>query len=122
VALFPGQFSATSHSFTAERHVNVDGWNASLGHVLLLPVHVSATSHPPLAAARHVVPALPAACWQVPLDPVHRSVVQTFPSSVQAVPPVLNVHVVVQQEPAVPLFTPSSHDSGLSTTPSPQSE
>ena len=58
VALFPGQFSARSHSFTAERHVNVDGWNTSLGHVLLLPVHVSAASHPP-AVARQVVPALP---------------------------------------------------------------
>ncbi len=57
-ALFPGQFSARSHSFAAERHVNVDGWNASLGHVLLLPVHVSAASHPP-AVARQVVPALP---------------------------------------------------------------
>ena len=122
VALLPGQFSARSHSFTAERHVNVDGWNASLGHVLLLPVHVSATSHPPPAAARHVVPALPAACWQAPLDPVQRSVVQTLPSSVQAVPLVLNVHVVVQHEAGLPLSAPVSHCSGLSTTPSPQSE
>src|SRR5712691_10057461 len=111
-----------SHSFAAERHTNVDDWKASLGHVLLLPVHVSATSHPPLATARHVVPALPAACWQMLLAPLQRSVVQTLPSSVQDVPFVLNVHVVVQQEPAVPLFTPSSHDSGLSTNPSPQSE
>src|SRR5207249_118679 len=28
----------------------------------------------------------PAACWHKALDPLHRSVVQTFPSSVQAVP------------------------------------
>lgn len=30
------------------------------GHVAEVPVHVSATSHPPLAAARHTAPALPA--------------------------------------------------------------
>src|SRR2546429_566219 len=111
-----------SHSLAAERQTNVDNWNASLGHVLLLPVHVSATSHPPPAAARQVVPAFPGPCCQMLLAPLQRSVVQTLPSSVQAVPLVLNVHVVVQHEPAVPLFTPSSHDSGLSTTPSPQSE
>src|SRR5207249_3209551 len=33
------------------------------GHVVLDPVQVSARSHSP-AAARHVVPELPAACWQ----------------------------------------------------------
>src|SRR5947209_937797 len=122
VALLPGHVSWRSHSFAAARQTNVDDWKASLGHVLLLPVHVSATSQPPPAAARHVVPELPGACWQTLLAPLQRSVVQTLPSSVQAVPFVLNVHVVVQHEPAGPLFTPSSHDSGLSTTPSPQSE
>src|SRR5439155_10107058 len=108
-----------SHSFAAERHTNVDGWKASLGHVLLLPVHVSATSHPPLAAARHVVPELPGACWQMLLAPLQRSVVQTLPSSVHAVPLVLNVHVVVQHDPAMPLFAPSSHCSGWLTLPFP---
>ena len=93
----------------------------SAGHVLLEPVQASARSHS-FTAPRHVVPELPGACWQTLLEPLQRSVVQTLPSSVHAVPPVLNVHVVVQHEPAVPLFAPSSHDSGLSTTPSPQSE
>ena len=121
VVLEPVQFSAASHVVTAARQVNELGWKASLGHVLLLPVHVSGASHRP-AALRHVVPAFPGACWQMLLAPLQRSVVQTLPSSVHAVPFVLNVHVAVQHEPAVPLFTPSSHDSGLSTTPSPQSE
>src|SRR5206468_2155668 len=38
------------------------------------------------AAARHTVPALPAACWQASLVPSHVSVVHALPSSVQAVP------------------------------------
>src|SRR5439155_18857022 len=82
-----------SHSFAAERHTNVDSWNASFGHVLLLPVHVSATSHPPPAAARQVVPAFPGA-WThagAPTVPLHLSVVSTLPSSVQAVPDAFNV-------------------------------
>src|SRR5207249_46935 len=120
-ALLPVQLSATSHSRAAPRHTVLAEAKPSAGHVELAPVHGSATSQAP-AAARHVVPALPAACWQVPLDPVHRSVVQTFPSSVQAVPLVLNVHVVVQHEAGLPLSAPVSHCSGLSTTPSPQSE
>ena len=48
------------------------------------------------------------------------SVVQTLPSSVHAVPFVLNVHVVVQHDPAVPLLAPSSHDSLVSRMPLPQ--
>jgi len=48
VALLPGQFSARSHSPAAARQVKVDGRKASFGHVLLQPVHVSATSHPQL--------------------------------------------------------------------------
>src|SRR5437016_384577 len=110
-----------SHSFAAERHTNVDGWKASGGHVLLLPVHVSATSHPPIAAPRHVAPELPGACWQMLLAPLQRSVVQTLPSSVHAVPLVLNVHVVVQHDPAMPLFAaPSSHCSPGLRVPFPQ--
>jgi len=120
-ALEPVQFSAVSQRPADARHVVVDDEKALAGQVELEPVQFSAGSQIP-ADARHCVPALPGACWQTLLDPLQRSVVQTLPSSVQAVPFVLNVHVVVQHEPAVPLFTPSSHDSGLSTTPSPQSE
>src|SRR5262249_40447190 len=47
--------------------------------------HVSATSQAP-AAARHVAPALPAACWQSSFVPSHWSVVQALPSSAQLVP------------------------------------
>jgi hypothetical protein len=51
--------------------------------VTLVPVQTSATSQTP-AAARHVNPALPAACAHVPAW--HLSVVQTFPSSVHVAP------------------------------------
>src|SRR5207247_3717020 len=45
----------------------------------------SATSQSP-AAARHSMPTLPAACWQVVLVPSQVSVVHGLPSSVHAVP------------------------------------
>ena len=54
---------------------------------MLEPVQVSATSQTP-ADARHTVPAFPAVCAQLP-DPLHASIVQTFPSLEQAVPLVL---------------------------------
>src|SRR5438094_9481643 len=56
------------------------------GHVELTPVHPSSASQPSPADARQTVPALPAACWQALFVPSHRSVVQTLPSSVHAVP------------------------------------
>src|SRR5437763_11026085 len=58
---------------------------ASVGHAVLVPVQVSATSHSP-AAARHTVPAFPAGCVQVLVLPSHRSRVQGLVSAVQAVP------------------------------------
>src|SRR5438552_1551484 len=60
---------------------------ASAGQVVLAPVQVSSRSHS-LTAVRHAVPALPASCWQrgLPTVPLHVSVVQGLPSSVQAVP------------------------------------
>src|SRR5207244_8571211 len=81
--------------------MNVEGWNASLGHVLLLPVHVSATSQPPDVAARQTVPELPGLWTQsgLPTVPLQRSVVQTLPSSVQAVPDAFTVsfgHVALE--------------------------
>src|SRR5207237_1037583 len=117
--LTPSQLSATSQVPDAGRQTPV--CLPSTGHAAVDPSQFSAGSHPP-ADARHCVPALPGACWQTLLDPLQRSVVQTLPSSVQAVPFVLNVHVDVQHEPVVPLAEPVSHCSGLSTTPSPQSE
>ena len=89
----PGQVSARSHSPAAARQVKVDDWKASLGHVLLLPVHVSATSQPPDVAARQTVPALPGLWTQrgLPTVPLQRSVVQTLPSSVQPVPDAFTV-------------------------------
>src|SRR5439155_52159 len=59
---------------------------ASAGQVVLVPVQVSARSHS-LTVVRHAVPALPAGCWQggLLLLPLQVSVVQSLPSSVQAV-------------------------------------
>src|SRR5437016_6732775 len=56
-------------------------WNP----MVIAPGQVSATSHS-FTAARHTTPALPAGCVQVALVPLHTSVVQGSPSSVQAVP------------------------------------
>src|SRR5206468_8034390 len=60
---------------------------ALAGQVVLDPVQVSARS-PSLTVARHTVPAWPAGCVQRGLLvlPLHVSVVQGLPSSVQAVP------------------------------------
>src|SRR5438445_114447 len=63
-------------------------WNV----MLVAPGQVSATSHS-FTAARHTAPALPAGCVQVALVPLHTSVVQTLPSSVQVVPLALKTSV-----------------------------
>lgn len=77
---------------------------ASAGHVAELPVHVSATSQA-LAAARHVVPALPFVKTQ-PDAGLHVSTVQTFESlQVIGVPTQLPP---VQTSPDVQAL-PSSH-------------
>src|SRR5207245_4408750 len=81
----PGHISAGSHSPVEARQATKLGSNMSVGHVLLVPVQVSSTSQAP-AAARHTVPAVPSACWQASLVPLHVSCVQALPSSVQAVP------------------------------------
>src|ERR671937_501882 len=51
-ALEPVQNSAASQTAVAGRHTVDAGRKASAGHVVLVPVQVSATSHAP-AAARH---------------------------------------------------------------------
>jgi hypothetical protein len=48
----------------------LEDWKPSGGQVVLAPVQVSATSQTP-AEARHVVPALPAGCWQALFTPSH---------------------------------------------------
>src|SRR5207245_1441348 len=75
-----------SHSPAAGRQMTPIGRNTSGGHVELAPVHTSSGSHTSPEPARHTVPALPAACWQALFVPSQRSVVQTLPSSVRAVP------------------------------------
>jgi hypothetical protein len=94
---------------------------ASPGQLVDEPSHCSAGSQTP-ADARHSVPALPAGWWHVGLAPLQVSVVHTLPSSVHGVLFALNVHDVLQHDASVPLAPPLSHCSGLSMTPSPQSE
>ena len=76
---------------------------ASPGQAVLVPVHVSATSHAP-AAARHTVPAFPAGCVQSALVPSHISRVQGLLSVVHAVPAVF-AGCVHAGAPTVPLQT-----------------
>src|SRR6266516_1612141 len=64
----------------------------SAGQLVLDPVQVSATSHTP-AAARHTAPAFPTGCVHVALVPLHTSMVQGLPSSVQVVPVALRTSV-----------------------------
>jgi len=61
-------------------------------------------------------------CWHTLDTPLHVSSVQPLPSSAQAVPFDLNVQLVVQHDASVPFAPPSSHTSGESIVPSPQSE
>src|SRR5206468_3385544 len=61
------------------------GCVASVGQAAFVPSQLSATSQSP-AAARHSVPAFPAACWPVVLVPSQVSVVHGLPSSAHAVP------------------------------------
>src|SRR5437867_4187424 len=75
-----------SHSPAAGRQMTPIGRNTSGGHVELTPVHTSSASQTSPEPVRHTVPALPAACWHALFVPSHRSVVQTLPSSVHAVP------------------------------------
>jgi len=82
----PPQPSAMSHSPAAGRQMTPIGRNTSGGHVELTPVHTSSASQTSPEPVRHTVPALPAACWHALFVPSHRSVVQTLPSSVHAVP------------------------------------
>src|SRR5438874_899990 len=82
----PPQLSAMSHSPAEGRQANTFGSTTSGGQVLLTPVHTSSGSHASPEPVRQTVPAFPAACWQASFVPSQRSVVQTFPSSVHAVP------------------------------------
>src|SRR5438477_128727 len=84
VALVPLQMSRVQTLLSSVHAVPFD-LKVLVGHVVLVPVQVSATSHSP-AAARHSAPALPAGCVQVLVAPSHRSRVQGLVSAVQAVP------------------------------------
>jgi hypothetical protein len=64
------QLSAASQSPAEARHVVPEATKESAGQVVLDPLHVSAASQAP-ADGRQTAPALPAACWQVSLVPLH---------------------------------------------------
>ena len=65
------QFSATSHSPAADRHVNEIGRTTSGGHVVVTPVHISAGSQTSPEPVRQTAPAFPAGCWQASFVPSH---------------------------------------------------
>src|SRR5438034_1332139 len=73
------------HGLPSSVHAVPLAFFASAGHAAYVPSQASATSQSP-AAARHSMPTLPAACWQVVLVPSQVSVVHGLPSSVHAVP------------------------------------
>src|SRR5438132_944717 len=91
-ALAAPRHTSAVHTLPSSVHGVPLATKASLGQVVPVPVQLSATSHS-LTAARHTVPALPAGCVHVALAPLHTSVVQTLPSSVQAVPLALKASV-----------------------------
>lgn len=109
VVELPLQVSATSQPPAAGRQTVVDPASESAGQLVELPEHVSATSQGP-AATRHVVPALPAGCWQAADEPSHSSSLQGLVSAVHTVP--LGFFVSAGQLVAVPL-----HVSGRSHSP-----
>src|SRR5438552_9628990 len=69
VLLLPSHSSYVQGLVSAVQAVPA-GCFRSGGQLVLDPVHVSATSHPP-AAARHTAPAFPAGCVHVALVPLH---------------------------------------------------
>src|SRR3989442_1129362 len=86
------------HTLPSSVHAVPFALKALVGHVVLVPVQVSATSHSS-AAARHTAPALPAGCVHVLVLPSHRSRVQGLASAVQAVPAALTAsagHVALE--------------------------
>src|SRR5207253_2661546 len=118
VVLAPSQVSATSHTSTAARQT-APAFPAGCWQVTLVPLHWSRVQG--LVSAVQAVPAaLTASGGQVALVPVHVSwTSHSFTVARQTVLDGAKVQLVVQQEPAAPLFAPRSHDSPGSTNPSP---
>src|SRR5437762_2994601 len=69
VLVLPSHRSRVQGLASAVQAVPAD-FLASVGHVVLVPVQLSAMSHSP-AAARHTAPAFPAGCWQITAVPSH---------------------------------------------------
>src|SRR5439155_17170679 len=93
---------------------------ASAGHDALEPVQDSAGSHTPAEGRQTVALDSKAFAGQAAADPLQASARSQSPAAGrQVVPADLKVHVVVQQEPAVPSSAPPSHCSGAVRTPSP---
>src|SRR5437773_1544131 len=85
VALVPLHTSAVQGLPSSVQGVALD-LKRSVGQPVLVPVQVSATSHPLTAARQTVVVLVFSGCWQSTLVPSHWSSVQGLPSSVHAVP------------------------------------
>src|SRR5439155_1205642 len=126
--LAPEHVSLTSHRPAAPRQTVPDGRSVSDGQVARTPLQVSATSQVPADERQTVAAGLTLSVGQTVVDPLHVSAGSHAPAPAarHCVPPVVKVQVDVQHEVAAPLafgpVVPPSHASGLSTTPSPQSE
>src|SRR5207245_9685063 len=81
VALVPLQRSRVQ-TLPSSVHAVPFALKALVGHVVLVPVQVSAMSHSS-AAARHSAPAFPARRVQVVVLPSHRSAVQVWAPAAQ---------------------------------------
>jgi hypothetical protein len=103
--------SAVVHALPSLHEVPFGAFK-SPGQLAETPLQVSAGSQVPVDA-RQIVPALPAECWHVRLEPLHLSVVQALPSSVHAVPFALGEHVpaspVKLHAPHSPVHAVSQH-------------
>jgi hypothetical protein len=84
----PATHSSTVQTLPSPVHGVPSIFVPSAGHVVLVPVHFSSTSHS-LAAARHVEPALPAGCTHEPAW--QTSAVHGLASLVQPEPSVFSV-------------------------------
>jgi hypothetical protein len=117
----PSQLSTESQTPAEPRHWAV--LLVSAGQTVLLPVQFSARSHSAAAARQTVLLEAKPSAGQAALEPVQVSAAsQTVTAVRQVWPEERKVQELVQHEVAEPLAPPRSHCSGLSVTPSPQSE
>src|SRR6185295_5087121 len=119
--LTPSQSSVISQSPADTRQVVPFGSTRSAGQFGLPPVQFSAWSQisPPETARHTVLGGRKASAGQAPLTPLQFSAASQSPAVPRhSVPLLFSVQFALQHDPAVPLFTPSSHCSVTHSLPS----